>query len=791
MGATPHPEHDTRLPKGEQEIPAALPPAALTVKGSPRELVASLQSLVRNDAVSRAILVLFPDATSDISVRLSKVKEVTLASSRGEVSIELPSATRIPRAQDMITRTLVRELVFSTLTHFARTGSEIPSSRDLLLNLAELASKKPIANETDLRRELTMLVKSTVQDISTHIHDCSKRATRSSTGNMGSIPNALKNIDSTFDLLARLRALSWASVEKDHADLFENCGAQCLEALNVNFMQHWDSCHRASDLDRAAQTISLYEKVTSELKRCGFAKTPPPYLLPLREVAQTTNLDQRAALLRRGGLTTNTAPKPNGFATHFLRLLPEAVASLRATVQMERDIQSWTAPTQGNTHLIHAELFAAIPGAVDAVKALKTIPDKIPPELSTFTRTVGYLKHHGGAEGLETHCMIISPGPWIDATKKKAAVEDGELHRQLLSLAQTNIRGYLDLVEFTATWAHRSTEVKIDLVQTYQEKLNTIIARGLWGSIAEVLFVIHSTIGGELKHEDISDKLHSDRIAELAKPAADLSIGIRTPEVSTILRALATQTIPHLAAAKRALEINTLPWPEILDRAHELPTTFEESQFGEFVKGFVADLNQALLVRAEEFATETNNLLSSAYDEGDSTAFCRAASAALACVAKPSYPENAKMKILVALDGWMLKFINLARDAVEYELTNQEEALRAAPTSQTAKASGIETLSFFVEAMTPLHQLIANNRNLIQAARLNHYHSTAIQTLHRSPLVSSAFISTLREQLALKDPSPQLIEHARFFLSLHSIGSRLSHRAQEDLASIKKLISSS
>ena len=788
MGSTPNSEHTTAKLQGEQQLAPALPLATLTATGTPRELVASVQSLLRNELTSRAILSLHPDATSDISVRLSKVKEVTFTLSRGELSIELPSATKSARVQDMVTRALVRETVFSSLAHFARTGSESPHSRDLLLNLAQLASKKSIPNDSELRRELTTLVKSSLQDLSSHLQECSKRATRTSAGSMGSFANATKNIDATFDLLARLRALSWSSLEPDHADLFETSGAQCLEALNTGFMQHWDSCHRASNIDGAEQTISLYEKLHTELKRSGFVKTPPLYLLPSRDAATPASLEQKTAILRRGGLLTNPVPRSSAFTTHFLRLLPEAITSTRATVRMEREIQTWQAPTKNTTHLIHAELFSSIPGAVEAAKALKTIPDTLSPDLEKFARGVGHLKHHGGVEGLETHCMIIAPGPWIDETKGKEAIEGGDLHRQLRSLAQTNIREYLNLIEIAATWAHRSTDVKIDLVQTYQQNLNTLIARGLWGSITEVLFVLHATIGGEFKLEDVSDALHSDRIAELAKPAAELSASIRTPELSTILRTLATQTIPHLAAAKRALEINAIPWPEILDHTHELPTTFEESPFGDFVKRFVTDLRGELLSRADEFATETESLLSSSYDEGDSDAFCVAASKALAHAAKSNYPENSKTKLLVMVDAWTLKFVNLAHAAVEHDLHLQEATLRSNPTSQRTIASGIETLSFFVDAMAPLRELLLSNRSVIPAARLNHFQSTALKTIHMAPIISSSFVKSLRDELIRGDATPRAIQHARFFVALPNVDSRLPEQAKSALTAIVKLL---
>jgi hypothetical protein len=605
---------------------------------------------------------------------------------------------------------------------------------------------------------------------------------------MGSFANATKNIDATFDLLARLRALSWSSLEPDHADLFETSGAQCLEALNTGFMQHWDSCHRASNVDGAEQTISLYEKLHTELKRSGFVKTPPLYLLPSRDTATPASLEQKTAILRRGGLLTNPVPRSSAFTTHFLRLLPEAITSTRATVRMEREIQTWQAPTKNTTHLIHAELFSSIPGAVEAAKALKTIPDTLSPDLEKFARSVGHLKHHGGVEGLETHCMIIAPGPWIDETKGKEAIEGGDLHRQLRSLAQTNIREYLNLIEIAATWAHRSTDMKIDLVQTYQQNLNTLIARGLWGSITEVLFVLHATIGGEFKLEDVSDALHSDRIAELAKPAAELSASIRTPELSTILRTLATQTIPHLAAAKRALEINAIPWPEILDHTHELPTTFEESPFGDFVKRFVTDLRGELLSRADEFATETESLLSSSYDEGDSAAFCVAASKALAHAAKSNYPENSKTKLLVMVDAWTLKFIDLAHAAVEHDLHLQEATLRSNPTSQNTIATGIETLSFFVDAMAPLRELLLSNRSVIPAARLNHFQSTALKTIHMAPIISSSFVKSLRDELIRGDATPRAIQHARFFVALPNVGSRLHEQAKSALTAIVKLL---
>ena len=186
MGSTANSEHTTAKLQGETELVPVLPLATLTVTGTPRELVASVQSLLRNELTSRAILSLHPDATSDISVRLSKVKEVTFTVSRGELSIELPSGTKSTRVQDMVTRALVRESVFSSLAHFARTGSESPHSRDLILNLTQLASKKSIPNDSELRRELTTLVKSSLQDLSSHLQECSKRATRTSAGSMGS-----------------------------------------------------------------------------------------------------------------------------------------------------------------------------------------------------------------------------------------------------------------------------------------------------------------------------------------------------------------------------------------------------------------------------------------------------------------------------------------------------------------------------------------------------------------------------------------------------------------------------
>ena len=790
MGSTANSEHTTAKLQGETELVPVLPLATLTVTGTPRELVASVQSLLRNELTSRAILSLHPDATSDISVRLSKVKEVTFTVSRGELSIELPSGTKSTRVQDMVTRALVRESVFSSLAHFARTGSESPHSRDLILNLTQLASKKSIPNDSELRRELTTLVKSSLQDLSSHLQECSKRATRTSAGSMGSFANATKNIDVTFDLLARLRALSWSSLEPAHADLFDTCGAQCLEALNNGFMQHWDSCHRSSNLDGAEQTISLYEKLHTELKRSGFVKTPPHYLLPSRDMASPASLEQKTAILRRGGLLTNPVPRSSAFTTHFLRLLPEAITSTRSTVRMEREIQSWQAPTKNATHLIHADLFSSIPGAVEAAKAIKTIPETLSPDLEKFARSVGHLKHHGGVEGLETHCMIIAPGSWIDETNGKEAVEGGDLHRQLRSLAQTNIGEYLNLIEIAATWAHRSTDVKIDLVQTYQEKLNILIARGLWGSITEVLFVLHATIGGEFKLEDVSDALHSDRIADLAKPAAELSASIRSPELSTVLRTLATQTIPHLAAAKRALEINAIPWPEILDHTHKLPTTFENSPFGDFVKLFVTDLHAELLSRADEFTTETESLLSSSYDEGDSGAFCVAASKALAHAAKSNYPENSKTKLIVTIDAWTLKFINLAHAAVEHDLHVQEATLRSNSTSQRTIATGIETLSFFVDAMAPLRELLLSNRSVIPAARLNHFQSTALKTIHLAPIISSAFVRSLRDELTREDADPRTIQHARFVASLSSIASRLPEQAKDDLTAILKLIKS-
>jgi hypothetical protein len=270
--------------------------------------------------------------------------------------------------------------------------------------------------------------------------------------------------------------------------------------------------------------------------------------------------------------------------------------------------------------------------------------------------------------------------------------------------------------------------------------------------------------------------------------AKELSASIRTPELSTILRTLATQTIPHLAAAKRALEINAIPWPEILDHTHELPTNFEESPFGDFVKRFVTDLRGELLSRADEFATETESLLSSSFDEGDSDAFCVAASKALAHAAKSNYPENSKTKLLVMVDAWTLKFVNLAHAAVEHDLHLQEATLRSNPTSQRTIASGIETLSFFVDAMAPLRELLLSNRSVIPAARLNHFQSTALKTIHMAPIISSSFVKSLRDELIRGNANQRAIQHARFFVALPNVGSRLPEQAKSDLTAIVKLL---
>ena len=147
MGVTPNSEQTTAKLHDEQQTTPGLPPVALNVTGNPRELAASIQSLVRNEIIAQTILALCPNPTSNISVKLSKVKEVAFTCSRGDFSIELPSETRIPRAQDMVARGLVRETVFSSLAHFARTGSESPHSRERLLNLAQLTSKKNISDE--------------------------------------------------------------------------------------------------------------------------------------------------------------------------------------------------------------------------------------------------------------------------------------------------------------------------------------------------------------------------------------------------------------------------------------------------------------------------------------------------------------------------------------------------------------------------------------------------------------------------------------------------------------------
>jgi hypothetical protein len=157
----------------------------------------------------------------------------------------------------------------------------------------------------------------------------------------------------------------------------------------------------------------------------------------------------------------------------------------------------------------------------------------------------------------------------------------------------------------------------------------------------------------------------------------------------------------------------------------------------------------------------------------------------------PNYPESAKMKLLVTIDAWTLKFINLAHAAVEHDLSVQEAALRADPFSEKAKNAGIETLSFFVDAMAPLSELLVSNRSTIPAARLNHFQLIALKTIHMAPIISSAFVTALRERLIGKDADPQAIQHAGFFGSLPHVASKFSDKGRGDLAAILTLVQNS
>jgi hypothetical protein len=404
-------------------------------------------------------------------------------------------------------------------------------------------------------------------------------------------------------------------------------------------------------------------------------------------------------------------------------------------------------------------------------------------------KCVGRLKYHGGVEGLETHCVIIAPGNWINQTKNAIAVEGGSLHRELLSIAHTNIREYLNLVELAGVWDHRDTDTKIKIASQSYNPLAASVGRGLWASVAEATYMIHAVLAGTHPHEDISPKLSSNRLMELGIAAETLSGMIPSPDLALLLKEAARTTIPTLVAAKRTLEINALPWPEILQHAEKIPSQFDDSALGNSMRGFASELRSKISERLNQSTSELELRIAAAFEEGSISAFTESAGAAIEMSKAAGLDDAHRLRTHVLIDAWVLKYINLAHAAVEHDLSLCERALRADPADTASCASAVDTLNFFVDETSELRRLLSRNTDAIPPARLNHLHLTVAGVFQTYPNAGTAFIEALLAKLAHQDDADDdAARRAGFVALVPGIPNKLSPAGKAALETLRNTI---
>lgn len=767
--------------------PLPAPPPIATVSGHPRELVDLTKSLLRNDTLRGALIQIAPNATTELTVKFTRTKELSLSSSPHGLSIEIPNSTKLPTARESLTRAITREFILTALTGSARHRAVPTDPQPVLLDLVEAATHQRPGNAKELAKALFHILQPTLRDLPALASECAKRVSRISALRVTNLANTTKSIDEVMDQLARLRALSWISQDHELVERFDTTGTQAVETMQASLMEEWDNAFKGLDLDRSTATMGLCSYLRKALEDSGFSSAPPAWLPTERETLAPRTLEQRTALLQRGVGGTNITKRRHSFVIDALARMPDMIHGLASTEQLEREIRGWTPPEKSATHSIHADLLDTMPEAVRALPTLKLIPTTFPAPLKQFVECVGRLKHHGGVEGLETHCVIIAPGVWLDRMKDAKPIEGGTLHRELQSNAHTHIREYLNLVELAATWEQRSLDTRINIIHHFFDRTALALARGMWASVAEATYMIHTVLTGAHTHDEISSKLNSERLKELAEAAEALGQIVPSPEISKALHEAAHSTIPTLVSAKRALEINSLPWPEILTEMDRLPDTFEDSPLGALMRDFVTDLRTAVETRVTQEIAEVDRKVAAAFDSGSVDTFTESAHGAIELARKLRSDDPNRERLLVLVDAWTLKYINLAQAAIEHDLSLGERDVQASPDQTEPRDRAIETLDFFIDEVSPLRELLLKHQGTIPAARLNHLHMTVSGVFQRYPLVGSAYVEELLRKVTDESPDETAAKRASLIRVVPGVPNKLSAAGKAAVLALRKV----
>lgn len=767
--------------------PLPAPPAIAIVTGHPRELVDLTKSLLRNDTLRGALIAIAPDATTELTVKFTRTKEISLTATPRGVSIEIPNSTKLPAAREALSRAITREFTLTALTTTARHRVVPTDPQPLLLDLVEAATHQRPGNAKELAKALFHILQPTLRDLPTLASECAKRVGRIAALRVTNLANTTKSIDEVIDQLARFRALSWLSQDHELLEGFDATGAKAVETMQMSLLEEWDNAFKGLDLNRANATMGLCSYLRKALEDSGFSSAPPAWLPMERETLAPRTLEQRAALLQRGVGGTNITKRRHSFVIDALAQMPEMITGLASTEQFEREIRGWTPPERNVTHSIHADLLDTMPEAVRALPTLKSIPSTFPAPLKRFVECVGRLKHHGGVEGLETHCVIIAPGAWLERMKDAKPIEGGTLHRELQSNAHANIREYLNLVELAATWEHRSLDSRVKVIHHFYDRTALTLARGIWSSVAEATYMIHTVLTGAHTHDEISVKLSSERLKELAEAAEALGPIVPSPEVSRALQEAARITIPTLISAKRALEINALPWPEILTEMDHLSDTFDESPLGTLLRDFTTDLRAAVANRVSQEIGAVDQRVSAAFDSGSVDTFTESANSAVELARRLRSDDPNRERLLVLVDAWTLKYINLAQAAIEHDLSLGERDLRASPDQTEPRDRAIETLDFFIDEISPLRELLVKHQGTIPAARLNHLHMTVSGVFQRYPLVGSAYVEELLKKVTNESRDETTAKRASLIRVIPGVPNKLSAAGKSAVLALRKV----
>lgn len=765
---TSTPSSHTSASRATEEVSAPLvaPSRVIqTVTGHPRELVDLTKALLQDDTWRCALISIAPTASTEVAVRFSKTKEISLTQGAREISIEIPQSVKINHVGQALPQAIAREFTVTTLAQIARhvaTPSEAPR---LLLDLVERVSRKRPHNDRELSLALCSLLQPVKKDLQSLSSECAKRASRRASLKVTDTCHTSLAIDEVFDQLARLRALAWLSQDSRSLEKFDETGRQCAQAIQSSLNDAWENALNIGNPERAAIIVQIYNHFLDSLRKCAFSSQCPSWIPSEREQRTPTTIEQRAALLRRGAPSIRASSRQSAFVTELIAQLPDYLAGLAATATLESEIRGWIPPKENATHSINVDLLEAVTEVVRDLPSLKAIPAVLPESMKRFVECVGRLKHHGGVEGLEMHCIIVAPGAWLDSMKKERPVEGGRLHRELESSAHANIREYLNLVELVATWPCRSSDVRAQIVSHFYERVVTTVARAVLTSVGEATYMIYSVLSKSHAYDEMSPKLSYQRLLDLAVAADSLRSLVRHPELSQSLLEAAVTALPNLAVARRVLELSTMRWPEILKHTNDIPTSFDDSLIGSAMRAFCVDIQAGIEahIRREMHPIEV------AYDRGDVKALTQSARSAMILIEALGATDKNRERVQDIVDSWLIKYINLARLGFADDLGSHEFELGADSVTESSRIRAAETVDSFMNEIRPLYQFFSQYPHAIRATLLEHYHQTVEEIVQRYPLTIASYIDDLLVKSSREDEAERAGETLAFVRSLPGI----------------------